>query len=379
MSKALRLGIFIVTTLLIFGAGIFWIGSRDFLFTSTYRLNADFQNVAGLPEGATVRVGGIHQGTVRQIVLPQRPDQKVRVAMDVKEATRSVIKKDSLAAIRTEGLVGDQYVEITFGSPSAPNVNNGDTIGTEPPLQISDMLKKTNAILDSARGAMQNVDQSASNLQAITSKLNNGKGTVGALINDRTIYQHVNEAATNLQEDTEALKHNFLLRGFFKKRGYEDATELKRNAIGELPTAAPSNRFTYRGAKLFDKAESAKIKNGKMLDEAGRYLEQSPYSLAVVASRADLKGDSTKQLELTQARSAVVRDYLVQHFKVEDTRIKTFGAGKSAAGPDGGEVEVLVYPPGKAEAEAHAAPVPRERGKPSSRPTAGRPAGSLSE
>jgi phospholipid/cholesterol/gamma-HCH transport system substrate-binding protein len=134
MPKALRLGIFVVTTLLLFGAGIFWIGSRDFLFTPTYRLSADFQNVAGLSEGATVRVGGIHQGTVRHIILPHRPDQKVRVEMDLRGATRNVIKKDSLGAIRTEGLVGDQYVEISFGSLGAPSVNNNDTIGTEAPL-----------------------------------------------------------------------------------------------------------------------------------------------------------------------------------------------------------------------------------------------------
>src|SRR5215510_3587050 len=110
MPRLLRLGIFIVTTLVLFGAGIFWIGSRDFRFTSTYKLSADFPNVAGLTEGATVRVGGIHQGTVRRIILPERPDHKVRVEMDLKAATRNVIKKDSLASIRTEGLVGDQYV-----------------------------------------------------------------------------------------------------------------------------------------------------------------------------------------------------------------------------------------------------------------------------
>src|SRR5882672_5483255 len=151
MSKAVRLGIFVVGTLFIFGAGIFWIGSRDFLFSKTYRLNADFQNVAGLGEGATVRVGGMHQGTVRRVILPERPDQKVRVVMDLNGPTRKVIKQDSLAAIRTEGLVGDQFVEITFGSPDAASVKNGDTIGAEPPLQISDMIKKTNAILDSAQ------------------------------------------------------------------------------------------------------------------------------------------------------------------------------------------------------------------------------------
>src|SRR6266480_3651761 len=189
MPRVLRLGIFVVVTLLIFSAGIFWIGSRDFRFTSTYRLNADFPNVAGLGEGATVRVGGIHQGTVRRIVLPNRPDQKVRVEMDLRAATRNVNKKDSKAAIRTEGLVGDQYVEITFGSPDSPSVNDGDTISAEPPLQISDMIKKTNSILDSAQGAMRNIDQTADNLQEMSARLNSGKGTVGALVNDRTLYQ----------------------------------------------------------------------------------------------------------------------------------------------------------------------------------------------
>ena len=50
---------------------------------------------------------------------------------------------------------------------------------------------------------------------------------MGALLNSQAVYQHVNQAASNLQDDTEALKHNFLLRGFFKKRGYEDTDELK--------------------------------------------------------------------------------------------------------------------------------------------------------
>src|SRR5579872_244198 len=153
MSNALRLGIFIVLSLLIFSFGVFWIGSHQFHFTSTYRLVSEFPNVAGLIEGADVRVGGIHRGTVRHIVLPPRPDRKVRVEMDMQADTRNVIRKDSVAAIRTEGLVGDQYVEIAFGSPSAPPINNGDAIGAEPPLEISDILKRTNAILNSAQEA----------------------------------------------------------------------------------------------------------------------------------------------------------------------------------------------------------------------------------
>jgi outer membrane protein OmpA-like peptidoglycan-associated protein len=294
-------------------------------------------------------VGGVHQGTVHRIVLPRRPDQKVRVEMDLQEGTRGVVKKDSVAAIQTEGLVGDQYVEIAFGTPGAPPVKNGDTIGAESPLQISDMIKKTNALLDSAQGAMQNVDQATGNLQAISSKINNGKGSMGELVNSGAVYHHVNQATANLQEDTEALKHNFLLRGFFKKRGYEDTAELKENAIAALPSTPPSKSFTFPAAKLFDKPDSAKLKNAKILDEAGRFLEQNPFSLAVVASYADLKGDTEKERQLTVARSAVARDYLVQHFKLDDTtRIKTIGEGKSADAPDGGAVAVMIYPAGKA-------------------------------
>ena len=346
MPSSLRLGIFIAGTLAVFAAGVFWIGSRQFRFSSTYRLYADFQNVAGLEEGASVLVGGLHEGTVRRILLPHQSDQKMRVEMDMRDATRDVIKRDSQAAIRTQGLVGDQYVEISFGSAGAPSVNNGDTIEAEPPIQLSDMLKKTNSILDSAQGAVSNIDVTAQNLQAISAKLNAGNGTVGALVNDKSVYQHFNQAAANLQEDTEALKHNFLLRGFFKKRGYEDNSELTRNAIPELPGRAPANQLTYSGAKLFDKPDGSKIKNDKMLDAAGRYLEQNPYGLAVIAGYADQKGDSDQELKLTEARAAVVREYLVQHFKVDDTRIKTFGGGKSPDTPDGGQIQVMVYPPG---------------------------------
>ncbi|PYV74155.1 MAG: MCE family protein, partial [Acidobacteria bacterium] len=75
MSRAFRLGVFIVVALLIFAGGVFWIGKKQFLFHSTYRLKAEFQNVAGLNGGAEVRVGGIHEGTVRQIQLPTRPNE----------------------------------------------------------------------------------------------------------------------------------------------------------------------------------------------------------------------------------------------------------------------------------------------------------------
>ena len=73
MSRAFRLGLFIVATLLILAAGVFLIGEKRFLFRRTYRLKAEFQNVVGLNNGADVRVGGIHLGTVKYISLPNGP------------------------------------------------------------------------------------------------------------------------------------------------------------------------------------------------------------------------------------------------------------------------------------------------------------------
>src|SRR5437667_3125809 len=116
MSRAVRLGIFIVFTLAILAAGIFLIGNRQFLFSSTYQIKAAFKNVAGLNNGAEVRVGGIHKGTVKQIQLPAQPGGQMTVVMAMEKSTRKVIRKDSVAAIQTEGLLGNKYVEISFGS-----------------------------------------------------------------------------------------------------------------------------------------------------------------------------------------------------------------------------------------------------------------------
>src|SRR5215472_6867023 len=357
MSRTFRLGVFIVSALLIFAAGVFWIGEKRFLFRSTYRLNADFQNVAGLNGGAEVRVGGVHEGTVRQIQLPMRPNDKVRVLMDLEGRTRNVIKKDSVARIQSEGLVGDKFVEISFGSEQSPKVNYGDTIQGQPPLQISDLLNKTNQVLDTTQGAVANVNDTAKNLSSITTKIDQGQGTIGALINNRKIYQNVNAGATAFQENMEALKHNFFLRGFFKERGYESAADLKKIEILHLPDKPVAKQFTYEAKKMFDKPDTAKLKDAKTLNEVGNYLQNNPFGLAVIAAYSDMKGDTERDRLLTEARSMIARDYLVKNFKLEDTRVKTIGMGKSNKVSDGGSVEVLIYPEGTSAAQNSAEPL----------------------
>ena len=169
-ARSFRLGLFIVGSLIILSIGIFLIGNREMLFTSTYSLKSNFHTVAGLSEGADVRVGGIHQGTVKRIDLPKRPDEQVTVSMDMHRATSAVLKNDSVASIKSEGLLGDKYVEISFGSPDAPKLKNGDTIASAPPLDISDLIAKTSTILDSTKGAVENIEGAADNLKSFCSK-----------------------------------------------------------------------------------------------------------------------------------------------------------------------------------------------------------------
>jgi phospholipid/cholesterol/gamma-HCH transport system substrate-binding protein len=367
MSRAARLGAFIIATLAILAAGIFIIGDRQYLFTSTYRLQTQFSTVVGLDAGAEVRVGGVHSGSVRGIELPKTPAGKITVLMDLQRSTHDIVKRDSVAAIQTEGVLGNEYISISFGSAEGADVRDGNMISSEPPLAMADLLKKTDAILDSSQAAVTNTAAATASLKSISAKIDDGQGTIGALVNDRTMYSdlnqttvqmrgamtHVQAGIADFQENMEALKQNFLLRGYFKKRGYEDSADLAKDAILHLPEGSPLKTFTYEPKRLFDKIDTAKLKNEGSLGTAGKFLAQNGFGVAVVVVYAGATGDAQKDLVLTQARAAVVREYLVGNFGFDDTQLKTLGMGKKVsadanvnADSGWGDVEIVIYPDG---------------------------------
>jgi phospholipid/cholesterol/gamma-HCH transport system substrate-binding protein len=363
MSRAVRLGAFIVVTLAILVAGVFIIGSKQYLFSSTYQVRAQFSNVAGLDTGADVRVAGVHSGVVHSIELPHKPGEQVTVVIDLGKSTHEIIKQDSVATIETEGMLGNQYLAISFGSAGSPEVRNGGMLASQQPLQMVDLLKKADGILDSSQQAIQNTTLATANLNSISAKIDRGEGTVGALVNDRKLYGDLEQTTgtmrdtmaqaragvTDFQENMEALKHNFFLRGYFKSRGYEDSAELAKNEIERLPQGAPTKSFTYSSKQLFDKQESAKLKNQKSLHTGGEFLADNQFGFAVVVVSAGKEGDAQKEMVLTEARAMVVREYLVENFGFDDTQLKTLGMGKQAgtsSDGDWGTVQILIYPVG---------------------------------
>jgi phospholipid/cholesterol/gamma-HCH transport system substrate-binding protein len=363
MSRLARLGVFIVVTLAVLAAGVFVIGSREYLFHSTYQLKAQFENVAGLAEGADVQVGGVHSGTVTGILLPRRPGEKVTVVIGMAKSTHELIKQDSVASIQTEGLLGNEYLAISFGSAGQADVKDGEILQSQPPFDMADLLKKANGVLDSSQEAILNVTQATAHLNSVSAKIDSGQGTVGALVNDKQLYRNLEQTTTTLdatmlqaqtgvtdfKDNMEALKHNFLLSGYFKKRGYEDSASLAANTISGLPQATPLKAFTYTVKQLFDGRDSAKLKHQKTLNAGGEFLEDNQFGFAVIVVSTGMEGDAKKDLVLTQARAVVVREYLIENFGFDDSHLKTLGTGKQKGenlDADWGSIQILIFPAG---------------------------------
>jgi phospholipid/cholesterol/gamma-HCH transport system substrate-binding protein len=350
-------------TLALLAAGVFEIGSKEYLFRSTYQLKAQFDNVAGLAEGADVQVGGVHSGMVRSIELPHKPGDKVTVVMDLNHSTHEIIKQDSVASIETEGVLGNQFVAISFGSAGQAEVKDGETLESAPPLVLSDLFKKTSGILDSSQKAIDNATLATAHLNSVSAKIDSGQGTVGELVNDKQLYTNMEQTTvtlhdtmlqaqtgvTDFQENMEALKHNFLLSGYFKKRGYEDSGDLVANRIAALPPGTPLKVFTYTTRELFETRDSAKIKSQKSLNAGGDFLAQNQFGVAVVVVSTGMDGDTQKDLVLTEARAMVIREYLVENFGFDDSQLKTLGMGKQTGASqdaDWGSIQILIYPAG---------------------------------
>ena len=138
-----RVGIFVIVAVIAFLGTIYALGARARLFESRYTIYADFTQVGGLAEGATVRLAGVQIGRVHDISLPPEPGGKVRVSMFVAKQYANRIRKNSTARIATQGLLGDKIVEITVGTADAPAVQPGEVVATREPFELADAVSQS--------------------------------------------------------------------------------------------------------------------------------------------------------------------------------------------------------------------------------------------
>lgn len=178
-SKYIKLGIFIVTGLSLFVFALFYIGSKENLFTNTFSLYAIFPDVSGLTQGNSVQFAGINVGTIQSIEIIA--SDKVKVNMSIVSKVKEFIKKDSEASINSDGLVGSKVLSISSGTSSGASIENGDSLHALKPLSMGDIISNLNESTKDAQVITRN-------LSDILSKVNNGEGTIGKLINNSDIF-----------------------------------------------------------------------------------------------------------------------------------------------------------------------------------------------
>jgi phospholipid/cholesterol/gamma-HCH transport system substrate-binding protein len=211
-----RLGLFIAGGLALFVLAIFIIGRQKNLFNPVFKLTTTFYSISGLQVGNNIRFSGINVGTVDKIKIIN--DSTVRVDMMIRKEVQQFIKEDCEAAIGSEGIIGDRLLVITQGSSDAPMVKDGQQLASTEPIE-------TDAIMASLNVSAWNAGIITEQLAEIMTKINSGNGTLGRLIQDSTIAENINQTIVNLKksskgldENMEAAKHNFLLKGFFNKK-----------------------------------------------------------------------------------------------------------------------------------------------------------------
>ena len=222
-----RLGMFIAVGLGLFIIAIFIIGRQKNLFNPVYKLNTSFHNVSGLQVGCTIRFSGINVGTVDNINIIN--DSTVRVDLIIKKDVQRFIKSNSEASIGTSGIIGDRVLIISQGSSDVPKAVDGQYIKSREPTE-------TDAIMKSLQVTADNAAIISNQLAEVMIKINKGKGTLGRLIRDTTIASNISQTIVNLKksskgldENMNAAKHNFLLKGYFRKQ--DKAAEKKKEVI----------------------------------------------------------------------------------------------------------------------------------------------------
>jgi phospholipid/cholesterol/gamma-HCH transport system substrate-binding protein len=213
-SKQVRLGLFVVVGVGCLLAVLYLLGRQQNLFQSSLPVQADFRNVAGLLPGNNVRLGGITVGTVEDINIIN--DTTVRVNMSLNKDVQPFVRRNTVASIGTDGLVGNTIINLTAAPGPAPAVQADDRLPTQEKTSIDAML----ATLDVSN---QNLVGITTGLRQVTNKLNDSKALWELLSNEQLpadVSQSVrNAAAASAQLNAAATDVHQLTSGVRQGQG----------------------------------------------------------------------------------------------------------------------------------------------------------------
>lgn len=316
-SQKLRLGLFVIIGLSLFILAVYFIGDKQQMFGKTNQLSAVFSNVSGLQLGNNVRYSGINVGTVSSITMIN--DTAIKVDMLIDKTIFPHIRKNAIATIGSDGLVGNMIINIIPGKDKATSISPGDEIRTLSRIRTDDMLNtlgKTN----------KNAALLTSDLLKITNEINQGTGTVGLLIKD-----------ANLANDLKQTVHYLKITGqgssesITKINRLISSLENKDNVIGVLKDTAVANNLKKIVLNLKQTSTQidnvvnnldttiVNIKNGK---GAVNYLSNDPELVRKIDSTMTNVNEAS--LRLNENLEALKHNFLLRGYfrKQEKAKLK---------------------------------------------------------
>src|SRR5260370_12613944 len=157
LNKNVSVGVFVVGGLLLFGLGMFLIGDRRQAFGQRIEYYSEFRNLAGLSNGAKVRVGGMDAGEVIGIIVPDSPPSRFRVRWRISARLRGLVRTDSVVTVDTEGVVGGTYLSVRPGSATGLQASALSTIPRQKPTELSELLVRGNSLLNDTEAMLKPV------------------------------------------------------------------------------------------------------------------------------------------------------------------------------------------------------------------------------
>lgn len=189
-KNKIRLGVFVIAGTILLVIVLYFIGNRQNIFSTTIKINSYFANVNGLQLGNNVRYSGIDIGTVHSIEM--QSDTVILVEMLLKESMTPYLRKDAVATIGSDGLVGNMIVNIIPTEGKLPPVVSGDTIASYSRISTDNMLTTLNS-------TNENLALLSADFLKITTEILNGEGTITSLLKDEALSNDIKSTIKNLK------------------------------------------------------------------------------------------------------------------------------------------------------------------------------------
>ena len=333
-AAQLRVGLLVIGATLVLMVGLFLIGRETRLFASKNRYYFTTGSAAGLNEGNPVRLNGVIVGLVEKVDLPEDVHQQLlTVRISIERQYEERIRADSKARIRTLGLLGDKYVEVSSGSPSAPMIPPGGAIPTAPDTDVDKLIASGGDVVDNMvrisyslsrvldridRGEglvgelttgesskiTDRLDATIASAQRVFTGIESGKGPLGRMVNDEQLGNQLASAVTRLESLMAQAERGdnlaaTLLRSPTTRADFE-AT------LAEAKQAAASLRQWTAAVETNDSVANRLLTDEEMGQRVGRDLEAIVHDLSAVAAKLDRgEGSAAKLINDPQIYEAV--------------------------------------------------------------------------